>query len=68
MRQVQRRAEQLARAEQRRAVAWIADALDGQLRGIAVEASGDDVVLRGKGLIRRWLVDPGLRFVAGAGR
>lgn len=68
MKQVQKRAEQLARAEQRRAIARIAAALHDQARGIAVEASGHGVVLRGRGLIRRWLVDPGLRFVAGARR
>ena len=68
MRQLHMRAEQLARAEQRRAIARIAGELGERLRGARVEESADAVALSGRGLARRWLVDPSLRFVTGVKR
>lgn len=68
MRRIETRAAAAARAGQKRAIARIADALRGQVRGFSVEASAGAVVLRGKGLVRRWLDDAGLRFAAGTRR
>lgn len=68
MRELQKRAEALGRAEQRRAVARIVAGLSGKLRGVAVEAHSNKAVLRGKKLLGRWLVDPSLRFIADISR
>lgn len=68
MRELQRRADQLAQAQRRRAIRRIADDLSGKVRGAVVEAAPNEVVLRGKGLLARWLVDPGLRFIADMSR
>ena len=59
---LQQRAERLARARQQREVERIAR-IFGELLGAAdVEALPDRVVVSGRGIMRRWLVDPALRF------
>lgn len=64
MRQLQKRAAELARIHQQRSIARIADQLRGKIPGVTVEESNEGVSLRGRGLLGRWLVDPGLRFIA----
>jgi hypothetical protein len=53
-------------AARRRAA--IARAVAGEAPGVAVSVEGDDVVLEGRGLMRRWLGDLALRNAAGGGR
>ena len=60
-----RRAEELVRGRQREKVRKLADELKGLLGDAAVEADDTRVLVRGRGIVRRWLTDPGLRFLAG---
>ena len=60
------RAEALARARQLAKLREIAERLKALLGEAAVEVADGRVLLRGRGIVRRWLVDPGLRFLAGA--
>ena len=62
MRQLQRRGEDIAREEARRALRGVADALSAIIGEAAVTIEGTAVVARGKGLKRRWLDDSRLRF------
>jgi hypothetical protein len=59
------RAEALARARQRAKVQVVADKLRSLLGEAAVEVEDARVLVRGRGIVRRWLIDPSLRFVAG---
>jgi hypothetical protein len=61
-----RRGEEIARARQRETVGRIAERLTSLLGAGAVEIEEARVLVRGRGLIRRWLVDPSFRFLAGA--
>ena len=65
MKRLIERAEQRARAAQRRCVSRIADHLRTTFGSGTVEAREDEVLIRGKGIIKRWLVNPRLRFIAG---
>lgn len=53
-------------AARRRAA--IARAVAGEAPGVAATVEGDDVVLEGRGLMRRWMGDLALRDAAGGGR
>lgn len=64
MRNLQQRAERIARARQSREVAMIAGVMAAELTRARVEAEAERVIITGRGLVRRWLVDPALRFVA----
>ena len=60
---LQARAEHVAAVEARRAI----DALAVQAReyqGVEIEAGSTRLTLSGRGLMRRWLNDPALRFLA----
>lgn len=59
-----RRAEMLAGAEQRRQVQRLASRMKAMMGADAVEIVDAKVVVRGRGLIKRWLIDPGLRFLS----
>jgi len=59
-----RRAERLAAAEQRRQVRRLAALMKDMLGAGSVEADDAAVVATGRGLFKRWLVDPGLRFLS----
>jgi hypothetical protein len=59
-----RRAELLAAAEQRRQVRRLAARIAESFGVDAVEIGDAGVVIRGRGLLKRWLIDPGLRFLA----
>jgi hypothetical protein len=62
------RGEQLARDAQQREVERVAQQLRGLFGSAAVEIEEARVLVRGKGMIKRWLIDPGLRFLAGGPR
>ena len=59
-----RRAEMLAGAEQRRQVQRLAARMKEMLGNGSVEVVHGQVVANGRGLLRRWLIDPGLRFLS----
>ena len=61
MARLTRRAEANARARQRSTIGRLAENL--RALGIHVEAGADQIVVSGRGLGRRWLVDPALRFL-----
>jgi hypothetical protein len=59
------RAEALVRARQRAKVQVVADRLRSLLGEAAMEVEEARVFVRGRGIVRRWLIDPSLRFLAG---
>ena len=59
------RGERLAREAQRRKVVEVAAQLRGMLGSTAIEVEEARVLVRGRGIIKRWLIDPSLRFLAG---
>lgn len=64
MNELIRRAEMLAAAHQRRQVERLSARMKEVLGTSAVDIVDARVVVRGRGLIRRWLIDPGLRFLS----
>lgn len=56
------RAEQIGRAAQAQRLQEIAAELGAS--GAKAESDGESVVFRGRGLARRWLSDPLMRFVS----
>lgn len=60
-----RHAEDLARAEQRRKIGRIAGRLKELIRGASIEVEEARVLVRGRGMLKRWLIDPSLRFLSG---
>jgi hypothetical protein len=63
MRNLARRGEELARGAQRRKVAEITRRLASMFGSGAIEVEEARVLVRGKGIVRRWLIDPRLRFL-----
>ena len=59
-----RRAELLAAAERRRQVRRLASRMKEMLGSGSVEVVDAAVVATGRGLLKRWLIDPGLRFLS----
>lgn len=59
------RAQAVAHAAQLRRLQQIAATLAD--RGLAASVSGEAVVIRGRGLMQRWLGDPLVRFSARVG-
>jgi hypothetical protein len=59
------RGERLALEAQRRKVAEVAAHLRAMLGSSAIEVEEARVLVRGRGIIKRWLIDPSLRFLAG---
>jgi hypothetical protein len=66
MERLLRRGDEIAREAQRRGVAQIAERLRVRFGSGAVQVDGARVLVSGRGLVRHWLIDPGLRFLAGA--
>jgi hypothetical protein len=60
-----KRGEQAARERQRERVRQLADQLKGLFGEGAVEVDEARVLVRGRGIVKRWLIDPSLRFLAG---
>jgi hypothetical protein len=58
-----RRVEELARATQRAKVVAVAERLKTLLGEAAVEVEEARVLVRGRGIIKRWLIDSSLRFL-----
>lgn len=59
------RGEEIVRAAQQQQVAAVAQQLRGIFGSTAVEVEEARVLVRGKGMIKRWLIDPSLRFLTG---
>jgi hypothetical protein len=62
-----KRAEEVARAAQRRKIREVADYLSGVLGTAAVNVEEARVIVSGRRLLQRWFGDPRLRFY-GAGK
>ena len=60
-----KRGEELARAAQVQRVRQVAGRLKELVRGISIETEEARVIVSGRGLLKRWLIDPQLRFLAG---
>ncbi|MEO6433415.1 MAG: hypothetical protein ABIO29_05510 [Sphingomicrobium sp.] len=60
-----RRVEAVAEARRRAVVKRLAIRLSQTLRGASVAVEEARVVVTGKGLVKRWLIDPELRFLSG---
>ena len=63
-----RRGEEIARAAQRRKVREAAGYLRAVLGNASVEVEEARVLVRGRGIVKRWLIDPNLRFLSGGMR
>ena len=63
-----RRGEELARAAQAEATNEIAERLTRLLKGVTITTEEMLVIASGKGVLKRWLIDPRLRFLAGGRR
>lgn len=59
------RAEELARIQQQRKLSEVAQQLRSLFGSAAIEVEEARVLVRGRGLIKRWLIDPSLRFLGG---
>jgi len=62
------RAAQLARARQASVADRVAASIRDAAPGASVEIDGDDVAVRGRGLLKRWLASAELRFLASTSR
>ena len=60
-----KRGEELARQAQRAQVQKVAEQLKAIFGAAAIEVQEAQVLVRGRGIIKRWLIDPSLRFLAG---
>lgn len=60
-----RRGEEIARAAQRRRVQQVAVYLRNVLGSASIEVEEARVLVRGRGIVKRWLIDPSLRFLSG---
>ena len=65
MMQLARRAEQAVRMRQRERVGELAERLRDMFGDGAVEVQEARVLVRGRGIVKRWMIDPSLRFLAG---
>lgn len=63
MAQLIKRGEELARTVRQRRVEEVAEHLRKLLGDGAVAVEEARVLVRGKGMIKRWLIDPQLRFL-----
>jgi hypothetical protein len=60
------RAEQLAQDAQQRRLQQVARQLRAIFGSAAIEVEEARVLVRGRGIVKRWLIDPSLRFLAGS--
>ena len=58
-------AERIARDRQSQAVDRMAEQLRARFGARAVSVGAGEVSVRARGLLKRWLSEPGLRFLAG---
>jgi hypothetical protein len=59
------RADALAHAEQQRKLVQVAGELKELLRGVTIEVEETRILMSGRGILKRWLLDPSLRFLSG---
>ena len=59
------RGERLARDAQRQTAQSVANRLRVLFGSAAVEVEEARVLVRGRGIVKRWLIDPSLRFLSG---
>lgn len=59
------RGDAISREAQRREVQRVAQQLRRIFGSAAVEVEEARVLVRGRGMIKRWLIDPSLRFLTG---
>ena len=59
------RGDALARAAQAKRIEQIGARLKELVRGVSIETDEARVIVSGRGLLKRWLIDPQLRFMAG---
>ena len=65
MRQLEKRGRDLARARELRALERLVEVLMRDYPGARIETDQSRIRISGAGLMRRWLTDSSLRFVAG---
>ena len=65
MERLLQRGEELAREAQRRGLQRVAQKLKELLRGAAIEIGEAQVLVSGRGIVKRWLINPALRFFSG---
>ena len=59
-----KRGEELARQGQQAKVLQLAEQLKSIFGAAAIEVQEAQVLVSGRGIIKRWLIDPSLRFLA----
>jgi hypothetical protein len=64
MEKLMARAEQIAQQAQQRRIQQIAQELRAIFGSTSIDVQEAQVLVGGKGLIKRWLFDPRLRFLA----
>ena len=57
------RAEEIAQAAQAKRIEAIANTAKQELSGLSIRRTATGVVIQGKQLLERWLLDPALRFL-----
>ena len=65
MSELLKRGEELAATAQRERTERIASRLRQLVGGVAIEVEEARVLVSGRGLLKRWLIDPQLRFLTG---
>ena len=65
MRQLEKRGRELARARELRALERLVEVLMQDYPGARIEADQSRVRMSGAGIVKRWLTESSLRFVAG---
>jgi hypothetical protein len=68
MRNLVNRAQAIARAEQRRQVLRIAARTRELVSDASIEVEEARILVSGRGIVKRWLIDPSLRFLSGGQR
>ena len=65
MERLVRRVEDIARKQQRETVARAAEQVKAILGSASIAVEEGRILVRGRGIIKRWLIDPSLRFLGG---
>lgn len=65
MEKLVQRGEEIAREAQARELGRVAEQLRTLFGGASVDVEDAQVIASGKGMMRRWLSDPRLRFLGG---
>lgn len=60
-----KRGEAIASEARRRRVRDVAEQFGRLLRSASIEVEEARMLVRGRGIIKRWLIDPSLRFLTG---